>query len=167
MQVIYLVQQQPRPALRFRPSILYHTRTPRSECPGHKVLEQITTTSLSSELPALTNITRVECALFQTSPFRSFPQHSRRLQHLFFRENPRSPVDPHRFLALCVCEDVHAVVWIGMHGRHDESRVVRSDRNEAKIKWTPELADLFESWTGGQVREFLIVVKVLFGQFRN
>ena len=52
-------------------------------------------------------------------------------------------------LALGVDEDVDAVEWVGVHGRHYETRIVGPNRNETKIKRATERANGSECWAVG------------------
>jgi hypothetical protein len=73
-------------------------------------------------------------------------------------------MNSHRPLAFGVSENVDAVVRVGVHRRHDPSRIVCADWNQAEIERAAELADLLESWTDGQVGVFLAIVEFVLGQ---
>lgn len=69
-----------------------------------------------------------------------------------------TPMNAERFLALCVDEDVDAVERIGVHRRHDESRVICSDGNKAKVERSSEFANLLEGRTCRVGVLFIVVV---------
>lgn len=76
-------------------------------------------------------------------------------------------MDPQCALALRVEEDVDAVVGIGVHGRHDEARIVGADRDQAEVKGSAVLADLFEGRTVREVGVLFAVVEFGWGQGRD
>lgn len=76
------------------------------------------------------------------------------------------PVDPHGPLASGVLEDVDAVKWIGMHWTHDPARIVSTNRDQAQIEGTSQLANLPESRTVWIVMLRTVIID-FFRQFGN
>jgi len=68
---------------------------------------------------------------------------------------------PNGTLALCFGKYIHAVEGIRMHRAHNKSWPVCANGNHAQIEWSPQLADLLESWTPWQV--FVLCAVVIFG----
>lgn len=77
-----------------------------------------------------------------------------------------TPMNAERFLALCVDEDVDAVERIGVHRRHNKTRIVRSDGNKTKIERSSEFANLLEGRTC-RVGVLFIVVVLFFWKVWN
>lgn len=111
------------------------------------------TYSSLSNLATLANVTNVKLALFgQIVPLQGLLQLPWWLQHVFLRQDPSTPMHAERALAFGVLENIDGVVRVCVHGAHYPSRLVCADRDQAEIKRTAELADLFK---GRACREFV------------
>ena len=74
---------------------------------------------LLRKFAALTNVAHVEnTGFWKLALLEGLFEHSWRLGHFLFREDPSSPVYPHSPFALCIFEDVDAVIGVCMHWRH-------------------------------------------------
>lgn len=101
--------------------------------------------SLQSKLAALAYVTNVKRALHgQIMLLQCLFQPPRWLQHVFLRQYPRTPVYTERTLAFGILEDIDGIVRVCVHGAHHPSRIVRADRDQAKVKGAAELANLFK-----------------------
>ena len=69
-------------------------------------------------------------------------------------------------VALGVPEYLYRVSWVGMHGTHDPSRLVRSDGDQSEIEWPTELAHICEGGTVRKVGVFGTPVILAFGVAR-
>lgn len=75
-----------------------------------------------SVLSTFPNVAGLKDRLIQILPFERLLQQLWWLQDVFFCQYPRAPMDAECTLALCVYENVDAVVWIRMPGSVSSSR---------------------------------------------
>jgi len=122
----------------------------------------------NSKLSAFSNITNIKISCLR-QPFllHRLLQQSWWLKYVFISQNPCTPMDAHSFLAFRIHKYVHTIERIRMHRTHDISWIIRSNRNQPKIKRTSQVTYLFKCWTMWKRREFGSVVVYVFWKIGN